>query len=327
MLSFVDLAARPEFTVSAVDCHDDHRGWSAEAPRRDVRLVLVRSGGFRRRVRGVIADLDRTVGYLGLPGEEEQFAHPAGGDVCTSISLTASLWRSLAGDDARLGSSSVYVDARLDLAHRRLLAATRARKAPELALSLADTASGAAPSPPDTASGAAPSPPDAAFQAALSLADTASESLVGLASEVIRQVVASPIPPDTGAGDQALVARARDAIASGDPAAAGLIPLAGLLGVSPYRLSRVFTRELGVSLTRYRNRVRVGAALDRLEAGETSLSSLAADLGFADQAHLSRTMREHLGHTPTALRTLLRAAAAPSPRSSPSPSTHRTAGR
>ena len=89
------------------------------------------------------------------------------------------------------------------------------------------------------------------------------------------------------------------------PAAKGLFPLAELLGVSPYRLSRAFTRELGVSLTRYRNRVRLGRALDRLEDGEPSLAALAADLDFADQAHLSRMMTEYMGHTPTALRRLL----------------------
>lgn len=261
MLSFVDLAARPEFTVAAVDCRDDHRGWSAEPPRSDVRLVLVQRGGFRRRVRGVSVDLDRTVGYVGLPGEEEQFSHPVGGDICTSISLTADLWRAVAGEAPRLTGSSLYVDGRLDLAHRRLLAASRT--------------------------------------------DAAAESLVGVVAEVVERVVTTTTPASTGAGDRALVARAREAISGGHPAAASLIPLAGLLGVSPYRLSRVFTRELGVSLTRYRNRVRVAAALDRLEDGETSLAALAADLGFADQAHLSRTVREHLGHTPTALRKLL----------------------
>ncbi len=263
MLSFVSLAARPEFTVSVVDCHDDHTTWSAEAPRSDVRLVLVHRGGFRRQVRGVSADLDRTVGYVGLPDEEEQFAHPTGGDVCTSISLTADLWRTVAGDAPQLRGSSVYVDGRLDLAHRRLLSAFRAHDA--------------------------------------------SEGLVGLVAEVVRRVVGSPTPADDQirAGDRALVARAREVISADHPAAAGLIPLAALLGVSPYRLSRVFTRELGVSLTRYRNRVRVAAALDRLEDGETRLSDLAADLGFADQAHLSRTVRDHLGHTPTALRKLL----------------------
>jgi AraC-like DNA-binding protein len=258
VLSFIDLAARPEFTVSAVDCRDDHRGWSAEQPREDVRLVLVRSGGFRRRVRGVCTDLDRTVGYLGLPGEEEHFSHPAGGDVCTSISLRPDLWRSLAGDAARLSGSTLYVNGKLDLAHRRLLAAG---------------------------------------------SDSAAEGLVGLVAQAVQQVVTTTVPG--GGGDPALVAKARAVIGDDHPASANLIPLAALLGVSPYQLSRAFTRELGVSLTRYRNGVRVARALDRLEEGEPSLSVLAADLGFSDQAHLCRTVREHLGHTPTALRRLL----------------------
>ncbi|MGW4828880.1 helix-turn-helix domain-containing protein [Amycolatopsis japonica] len=267
MLSFLGLAARPEFAIADVDCRDDHRGWSAERPREDVRLVLVRRGGFRRRVRGVHVDLDRTVGYLGMPGEEEYFAHPAGGDRCTSISLTPAFWRAMAGDVPRLERTSLYVDGRLDLAHRRLLAASRA----------ADT---------DYA---------------------ATEGLVSLVTEAVRQVVTTTVPGSdpAGAGDRTLVARARSLIGEGHPAAEGLVPLATLLGVSPYRLSRAFTRELGVSLTHYRNRVRVARALDRLEAGEPSLATLAADLRFSDQAHLCRTVREHLGHTPTALRRLL----------------------
>ncbi|OLZ48122.1 helix-turn-helix domain-containing protein [Amycolatopsis keratiniphila] len=267
MLSFLELAARPEFAVAAVDCRDDHRGWTAERPREDVRLVFVRRGGFRRRVRGVRVDLDPTVGYLGLPGDEEYFAHPDGGDTCTSISLTPALWRTMAGDAPRLERSSLYVDGRLDLAHRRLLAATRA----------ADT---------DHA---------------------ATEGLIGLLATVVRQIVTTTVPDGDRAatGDRTLVAKARRLIGDGHPATAGLVPLATQLGVSPYRLSRAFTRELGITLTRYRNRVRVAHALDRLEAGEPSLAALAADLRFADQAHLCRTMREHLGHTPTALRRLL----------------------
>ncbi|WP_091202512.1 helix-turn-helix domain-containing protein [Micromonospora narathiwatensis] len=56
---------------------------------------------------------------------------------------------------------------------------------------------------------------------------------------------------------------------------------------------------------RYRNRLRVGRALDRLEEGVDSLAGLAAELGFADQAHLTRTVRAQLGHTPGQLRRLL----------------------
>jgi AraC-like DNA-binding protein len=97
-----------------------------------------------------------------------------------------------------------------------------------------------------------------------------------------------------------------EAIGAEHPAAAGLIPLASLLGVSPYRLSRVFSARMGVSLTRYRNRVRAGRAVDAIEAGEARLGALAQRLGFADQAHLTRTVKAHYGHTPTALQALLR---------------------
>jgi AraC-like DNA-binding protein len=267
VLSFVDLATRPQFAVAAVTCRGDHTGWSAVESHRRAQVVLVRRGRFRRRVRGVSADLDPTMGYLGVPGDEEDFAHPAGGDLCTSISLAPALWRALAGDAARPATSTIYVDARLDLAHRRLLAAARS--------------------------------PDADYAGA--------ERLTDLIGHVVDQVVAAPAPAAAAArpSDRALAARARDLIRDAHPAAAGLLPLAAHLDVSPYRLSRAFTREVGVSLTRYRNRLRVTRTLDRLEAGETHLGMLAADLGFADQAHLTRTVRDHLGHTPTALRRLL----------------------
>src|SRR5690606_26029071 len=105
--------------------------------------------------------------------------------------------------------------------------------------------------------------------------------------------------------DTVMVDAAREAILAGDPTAAGLVPLARSLGVSPYRLSRVFGRLVGVSVTRYRNQVRVRRALDRIEQGEPDLGRLAADLGFADQAHLTRTVRSHVGCTPSQVRRLL----------------------
>jgi AraC-like DNA-binding protein len=124
-----------------------------------------------------------------------------------------------------------------------------------------------------------------------------------LLGAAVAPAVADPTP--ASAADRRLVAAARAAIDAGDPVAGGLRALATSLDVSPWRLSRAFTRELGVPLTRYRNRVRVARVMDRLAAGEDRLGVLAADLGFADQAHLCRTVRAHLGHTPTELRRLL----------------------
>jgi AraC-like DNA-binding protein len=254
VLSVAELAARPDYTVSTVVCREHHRRWSdAEVPG-EHRLVLVRSGRFRRTSTQGATDLDPTLGYVSQPGVEERFAHPAGGDVCTSISISPARWEALCRAGER---SDFYVDARVDLAHRRLLATG--------------------------------CDPDYALV----------EQLLALLSSTVGLLPAGP------AGQQALVAAAREAILAEDPAAEGLFSLADHLGVSPYRLSRAFPREIGISVTRYRNRVRVGRALERLEQGARSLALLAADLGFADQAHLTRTVREHTGHTPAALRRVL----------------------
>lgn len=251
----VEVVARPGYAVSVVRCADDHTGWSPAEESSGHRMVLVRRGRFRRKVRGVTTDADPTAAYLVAPGDEERFAHPAGGDVCTSVEFGSLLWRRLVGE--RVLPATVYVDGALELAHRRVVA------------SAAD--------------------PDYAL----------AEQLLVLLGSAITE--ATRRQPD----DRALVARAREAIAADTPAAAGLFSLAESLGVSPYRLSRAFPREVGVSLTRYRNRVRVGRALERLEAGERELAVLAVELGFADQAHLTRTVREHAGAPPGVVRRLL----------------------
>jgi AraC-like DNA-binding protein len=267
VLDAVVLSRGPEVVVAGFTCTDHRPAWSEPEVQDDVRLVLVHRGRFRRRVGGVASTVDTTAGYLGLPGEEEQFAHPAGGDRCTCLRIAAPFWRRLAGPDARPVTPALYVDARLELAHRRVVAA---------------------------AGGG-----DPAFAVV--------EELLELVATVLVRTVAVRTPADV-TGDPAraaLVARAREAIAAGDPAADGLVPLADALGVSPYRLSRAFPAELGISLTHYRNRVRVGRALGRLEDGAPSLAALAAELGFADQAHLTRTVRRHTGCTPAAVRRLL----------------------
>ncbi|MFI6901516.1 helix-turn-helix domain-containing protein [Nonomuraea sp. NPDC050394] len=270
MRSSVRLGSGPGFTLDAVTCVDDHRRWGAAEVSSDFRVVLARRGRFRRMADGRAADVDPAMAYVGKPGEEEHFAHPAGGDECTSLCVSARLWRELT--DGREVRSAVYVDGGLDLAHRRLLAAARTGDVPyaltEALLALLGATLRASVAPGEGAAGAGAGGAGA---------------------------------PGSGAAE-AIVERAREAIDAGHPAAAGLVPLAALLDVSPFRLSRAFTGVVGVSLTHYRNRVRVGHALDRLEQGETSLAALAADLGFADQAHLTRTVRRHLGHTPAALR-------------------------
>ncbi|MFF0432989.1 helix-turn-helix transcriptional regulator [Streptomyces sp. NPDC004327] len=259
MLSASPLARRPEFTVSVVGCRSDHTRWSEPETHDSHRLVLVRTGRFRRLADGADADLDPTMAYFGAPGEEERFAHPAGGDTCTSITFRPSLL------ERTPAARTVYVDARVDLAHRRLVAAAGSGDV-EYALT---------------------------------------EELLRLVTAASGETAGARETRPRAAADRALAAAAREAILEGAVESAELVGLAALLKVSPYRLSRVFSRQMGVSLTRYRNRVRVTRAMEGIAEGATGLAELATRLGFSDQAHLTRTVREHVGHTPTALRRLL----------------------
>jgi AraC-like DNA-binding protein len=258
VLTAMPLAAGPRFSVDTVTCRSDHTRWSAPEVSARPLLVLVRRGRFRRQGDGADADLDPTMAYVTAPGEEQRFAHPDGGDVCTAVAFSQALW------GRPVAAGAVYVDARAEFAHRRLLAATRGG--------------------------------DVEYE-------IVEEVLRLIATTAERKAAAAQIPK---AADRTLVAAAREAIIENAPEAADLPSLAARLGVSPYRLSRAFSTQMAVSVTWYRNRVRVGRALERMAGGDERLAELAAELGFADQAHLTRTVRAHVGHTPAVARRLMR---------------------
>jgi AraC-like DNA-binding protein len=72
-------------------------------------------------------------------------------------------------------------------------------------------------------------------------------------------------------------------------------------GLAPATVSRGFGATYGVTPARYRADVRLARALRRLDTGQP-LASLAHESGFADQAHLSRAVREATGLPPARLR-------------------------
>ena len=106
--------------------------------------------------------------------------------------------------------------------------------------------------------------------------------------------------PATALARRRVVAEARELLVENP--AASVIELARQAAVSPHHLSRVFKAETGETVSRYRNRLRVRLALERIAEGEACLARLAADLGFADQAHLARVVGNELGMPPSALR-------------------------
>ena len=67
-------------------------------------------------------------------------------------------------------------------------------------------------------------------------------------------------------------------------------------------VSRGFSRAYGVSPKRFRLEARVRNAARRLPNWQGSLAALAAELGFADQAHMTRAIAMMTGHTPARLR-------------------------
>jgi AraC family transcriptional regulator len=72
--------------------------------------------------------------------------------------------------------------------------------------------------------------------------------------------------------------------------------------VHPTHLAAAFRHRYGVTVGAYLRRLRVDAARRAILAGDGSLSRIAVEHGFADQAHLSRLFRFHLGITPGSLR-------------------------
>jgi AraC-like DNA-binding protein len=72
-------------------------------------------------------------------------------------------------------------------------------------------------------------------------------------------------------------------------------------GIAPQSLSRGFRLAYGTSPKRYRLELRALHALRRLPHWPGSLAALAAETGFADQAHLTRTLVALTGQTPARL--------------------------
>lgn len=87
------------------------------------------------------------------------------------------------------------------------------------------------------------------------------------------------------------------ALAQGDATPLGA--WADVFGLSPEHLSRGFGKVFGVSPQRYRLEARTRAALAAL-AGPAPLAEVAAAHGFADQAHMTRSIRAVTGRPPGA---------------------------
>ena len=254
-----------EVIAAEVRCRHEGPSWSETEPVDRLGMVLVRSGLFRREVDGAEAVVDVCSGYVQRPASEERFAHPAGDDVCTFVSLPGSEYEAVTRGTVLTADAPVLTTPAVDIRHRALVARSYA--------------------------GAG--------------ADELAERAVVLVGSVLAGLLPDAVAaafPSAGPARR-VVDDVRQVLAK-DPGAP-LQELAGAAGLSSYHVSRVFRRTTGVTISAFRSRLRVRRALEQLAGGQRDLARLAAETGFADQAHLTRSVRRETGSTPAQLRTLL----------------------
>jgi AraC family transcriptional regulator len=74
------------------------------------------------------------------------------------------------------------------------------------------------------------------------------------------------------------------------------------IGLSPFHLCRAFRVSIGIPIHRYRNRLRLSVALDRLREPSCDLTQLALSLGFSSHSHFTAAFRQEYGLVPSRYR-------------------------
>jgi AraC-like DNA-binding protein len=99
------------------------------------------------------------------------------------------------------------------------------------------------------------------------------------------------------ARDERSVRRAVEYLSENYGRNVALAELATAAGLDGFHLTRAFTRAMGMPPHAYHLQQRLRAAQTRLAAGE-SVTAVAQNLGFSDQAHLTRLFKRLNGVTP-----------------------------
>lgn len=128
--------------------------------------------------------------------------------------------------------------------------------------------------------------------------------LLGLLTAWIARHAASRPGPRRLGAEHAAVAAARDYLRDHLEEDVGLEELARACGLSPWHLVRVFARDTGLPPHAWLVQARLERARTLL-AGPSRLADIAAETGFADQAHLTREFKRRHGLTPGAYRKIV----------------------
>jgi AraC-like DNA-binding protein len=127
------------------------------------------------------------------------------------------------------------------------------------------------------------------------------DMLLGLVADVVARNAGDPDLPAPGGSEPRAVRLAREWLDAHYAENVTLEQLGALSGVSAFQLSRAFRKTLGMPPHAWQLHRRIRAAENLLRAG-LAPADVAADCGFADQAHLTRVFAQANGMTPAQFR-------------------------
>jgi AraC-like DNA-binding protein len=123
------------------------------------------------------------------------------------------------------------------------------------------------------------------------------ETRLAFVAEKIRQALGERPEERQVMPDDDLAERVRAYLDAHTSEPVTMAAVSDALGHGPTQLTRAFTHVYGIAPHAYLTGRRLEAARDRILGGQ-SLADVAADVGFCDQAHLTRRFKQFLGTTP-----------------------------
>ena len=131
--------------------------------------------------------------------------------------------------------------------------------------------------------------------------------LLTLLGRIVVRHATAPVVPRVRVPPGAALARARDYLAEHCSENVSLTRLAAIVGLDPFALLRGFSRAYGVPPHAWLLQERVRRARSLLRTGRLP-ADVAAEVGFADQSHLTRHFKRIVGMTPGRYRAAARGA-------------------
>jgi AraC family transcriptional regulator len=131
--------------------------------------------------------------------------------------------------------------------------------------------------------------------------DASPLSIEGLVLEIIGESARNKVRPLSPSQPRWL-REARDLIHEHFAEGVSLINISESVGIHPTYLARMFRKHYRCTVGDYVRQLRLEYATEQLIHSHKSLAEIAADAGFYDQSHLTRTFKLRMGTTPAEFR-------------------------